>query len=90
MPLYRLNKFAFAPAFSYLIIKYHHMKKECYLLEKCGFFNKYNCSGEIDCQEYIEKYCRGEMMIHCKRLQYRNRIGVAPSDDMMPSGAMMR
>jgi hypothetical protein len=66
------------------------MMKECYLLEKCGFFNKYNCSGEIDCQEYIEKYCRGDMMIHCKRLQYRNRIGVAPSDDMMPSGAMMR
>jgi hypothetical protein len=63
--------------------------KECYLLEKCGFFNKYNCAGGIDCQEFIAKYCKGELMQSCKRLQYRNRYGVAPSDDMLPTGAMM-
>lgn len=63
--------------------------KECYLLEKCGFFNKYNHAGGIDCQGFIAKYCKGELMDSCKRLQYRNRFGVAPSDDMMPTGAMM-
>jgi hypothetical protein len=64
--------------------------KECYLLEKCGFFNKYDGSGEVNCQEFIKDYCKGESMQICKRLQYRNQYGVAPSDDMMPTGAMMR
>jgi hypothetical protein len=64
--------------------------KECYLLEKCGFFNKYKYSGEINCQEFIKKYCKGESMDDCERLIYRNLYGVAPSDDMMPTGAMMQ
>ena len=63
---------------------------ECYLLEKCGFFNKYNCSGEINCQEFIKNYCKGENVNNCKRIQYRNHYGITPSDDMMPSGEMMR
>ena len=63
--------------------------KECYLLEKCGFFNKYNCRGDVFCQEFIDKYCKGDFMNDCERLQYRNRYGVAPSDEMMPTGAMM-
>jgi hypothetical protein len=63
--------------------------EECFLLEKCGFFNRYNCSGDINCQELIETYCRGERMQECKRLQYRNHYGVAPSDNMMPTGKII-
>jgi len=64
--------------------------KECYLLEKCGFFNKYNCRGIINCQEFIDTYCRGDKMEACRRLQYHNRYGVAPSDEMMPTGKMVK
>jgi hypothetical protein len=63
--------------------------KECHMLEKCGFFNKYHNSSEVNCHEFIERYCRGELQNGCKRLQYRNRYGVAPSEDMMPTGEMM-
>jgi len=64
--------------------------KECFLLEKCGFFNKYNCSGEINCQEFIDIYCKGEKKPECKRLQYHNHYGVAPSAEMMPNGIMLK
>jgi hypothetical protein len=63
--------------------------KECYLLERCGFFNKYSAHPEVNCQEFIDQYCKGEKMNECKRLQYRNQYGVAPSDDMMPNGLMI-
>jgi hypothetical protein len=63
---------------------------ECFLLEKCGFFIRYASSGEVDCDQLIETYCKGNAMHDCKRLQYFNKYGVAPSDHMKPDGTMIR
>lgn len=64
--------------------------KECYLLEKCGFFIRYGDSLEIDCDRVINTYCKGPQVDQCKRLQYFNQYGVSPSDNMSPDGNMIR
>jgi hypothetical protein len=62
---------------------------ECHLLEKCGFFSRYGSNKEIDCDKLIRDFCRGPQQAECRRLQYRNRYGVPPSDNMLPDGRMI-
>ena len=62
------------------------MEKECEMLSKCGFFKKYNNSYVVACKGFIAMYCKGDKMNECKRLEYKKKHGVAPSDNMMPSG----
>ncbi|MBN1531623.1 MAG: hypothetical protein JXA20_03075 [Spirochaetes bacterium] len=64
------------------------MSQECELLEKCGFFKKYNEINSLACRGFIANYCKGPKIDQCKRKEYRNRYGVPPSDDMMPDGQM--
>ncbi len=64
------------------------MVGQCELLEKCGFFRKYQTGREAACNGFINQYCKGPKMEQCKRKQYRQQHGVAPSDDMLPSGQM--
>lgn len=61
----------------------------CELLEKCGFFKKYQETKDLACKGFIREYCNGSRMSECKRKKYREEHGEAPSDDMMPSGHMM-
>lgn len=59
---------------------------ECELLNTCAFFAKYNDKKDTACRGFIALYCKGEKMAQCKRLEFRKKHGVAPSEDMMPNG----
>jgi hypothetical protein len=62
---------------------------ECKFLPTCGFFKKYCQSNNLACQGFINLYCKGEKMDECKRLEYRNKNGVPPPENMMPSGQLL-
>lgn len=66
------------------------MSQECELLETCGFFKKYQATKDLVCKGFIQQYCCGPKMNECKRKQYRQEHGSPPSDDMMPTGHMVR
>lgn len=66
------------------------METQCALLEKCGFFRKYQATKDLACRGFIAQYCKGDSMNDCKRMEYRNTHGVPPEDDMMPNGMMIR
>lgn len=66
------------------------MENQCELLEKCGFFRKYESSKELACKGFINQYCKGPKQSECKRLEFRQKNGVPPVDDMMPSGQLIR
>lgn len=63
------------------------MENECKLLDTCGFFNKYQSTQDLACKGFISLYCKGPKMKECKRLEYREKNGKSPNDDMMPNGA---
>ena len=63
--------------------------KECVNLANCGFFKKYCTTKDLACRGFIARYCKGEKMEECKRLQYKKQHGVPPSDDMMPTGQVI-
>ncbi len=65
------------------------MENECELLEKCGFFKKYQSTKDLACKGFISSYCRGLKMNECKRKEYRQKNGTPPVDEMMPSGQMI-
>jgi hypothetical protein len=66
------------------------MENQCELLSKCGFFKKYESSKELACKGFINQYCNGPKKAECKRLEYRQKNGVPPVDDMMPSGQIIK
>ena len=61
----------------------------CELLDKCGFFTKYQNTIDMACRGFIRMYCKGDKMNECKRMEYRRQHGVPPTEDMMPSGQIM-
>jgi hypothetical protein len=65
------------------------MAQECELLDKCGFFKKYQPTKDLACKGFIQQYCRGPKMTECKRKEHRQKHGIPPSDDMMPNGDTM-
>lgn len=62
---------------------------ECDLLEKCGFFRKYQEAQDMACRGFIKSFCKGAKMNECERKKYRLLNGLAPDDDMMPNGMMI-
>lgn len=62
------------------------MAKECNLMAKCGFFNKYRSTKELVCIGSIRQYCMGPKLDECKRKEHRKKTGSAAPEDMMPSG----
>lgn len=66
------------------------MSTACANLQNCGFFVKYGAKKNLACQGFISMYCKGEKMMECKRMAFKKENGVPPSDDMMPSGQMVR
>jgi hypothetical protein len=66
------------------------MAQECELLDKCGFFKKYQNTKELTCKGFIRQYCTGPKMDECKRKEYRKQHGQPPPDDMMPPGGITR
>jgi len=65
------------------------MAGDCELLDRCGYFKKYQSSKELVCRGFIRHYCRGADQVNCKRRAYRAEHGMPPSDDMMPTGHMV-
>lgn len=65
------------------------MNKECINLKNCGFFIKYAATKDLACKGFIARYCKGEKMIECKRMLYKKEHGIAPSNDMMPTGQLI-
>lgn len=65
------------------------MNQECKFLANCGFFRKYRETKDLACRGFINQYCRGPKMDQCKRMEYRNKYGKPPSDDMLPNGLMI-
>jgi len=65
-------------------------EQKCELLEKCGFFAKYTNTKELACKGFMNQYCNGSKMNQCKRKEFRQKHGVPPSDDMMPSGQFIK
>lgn len=65
------------------------MPEECEMLNRCGFFKKYQPIKELACWGFISLYCRGPMQEACERKKYRREHGAAPSEDMLPSGNMI-
>jgi hypothetical protein len=66
------------------------MAQECELLKECGFLRKYQNINPFACKGFIKKYCRGPRMPECKRMQYSLEHGTQPSDDMLPTGDILR
>ena len=64
------------------------MDMNCELLEKCGFFRKFQAKNDTACRGFIRMYCTGPHMDECRRKEYRKQHGAPPSDDMMPNGAL--
>ena len=62
------------------------MAKDCSLLDKCGFFKKYQAAKDLACKGFVQQYCTGPKMNECMRLKYRLEHGTPPPDDMMPTG----
>jgi len=62
---------------------------ECELINRCGFFAKYQESKDLACRGFMNLYCRGPQQSECKRLQYRAKHGFPPGDDMLPTGQMV-
>jgi hypothetical protein len=65
------------------------MAQKCSLLDKCGFFKKYQTAKDLACKGFVQKYCTGPKMNECKRMEYRLKHGTPPCDEMMPTGRMV-
>ena len=61
----------------------------CELLDECGFFKKYQATKDLACKGFVNMYCKGDKEGQCKRKAYREEHGAPPSDDMMPTGALI-
>ncbi len=59
---------------------------ECINLPKCGFFIKYCETKNLACQGFITRYCKGGRIEDCERFKYKQTHGIAPPDNMMPTG----
>jgi hypothetical protein len=62
---------------------------ECELLETCGLFKKYQPTNGLACEWFMGQYCVGPGIANCRRKRHYLRHGTPPSDDMLPTGAMI-
>lgn len=62
---------------------------DCELLDRCGFFKKYQHSLDLACRGFMNSYCTGPKMDECLRKKFRAEHGCPPDDDMLPSGQLM-
>ncbi len=64
--------------------------RDCELLSRCGFFIKYCQTKDLACKGFMRMYCKGDKQEECKRKIFRKQHGKPPSDDMLPSGQMIK
>lgn len=63
---------------------------DCPNLAGCGFVKKYGESKSLAVKGFVNLYCKSDKQNECVRKAYKAAHGVAPADEMMPNGAMMR
>ena len=62
----------------------------CPKLEECGFTKKWQESNYLAIMGFINMYCKGDKQQECVRLNYFEEHGDKPSDDLMPSGKILK
>ena len=63
----------------------------CERLNKCSFFKKYKEDlAPTDYQLLMENYCKGALMSRCSRLEYEQKNGHKPPDNLSPIGEYLR
>jgi len=66
------------------------MAENCELLEKCGFFNKFQGNSEVVKAGWIRAFCQTKDRSEtCKRKQIRRQTGSPPADNMAPTGKLV-
>lgn len=66
------------------------MVEKCELLDKCGFFLNFTSNLEVIKQKWITLYCEDKSISEqCERKKIRAATGVAPVDNMAPTGKLM-
>ena len=66
------------------------ISRKCELLETCGFFLKFTSDMEVIKKGWIYMYCDDRYMSdQCLRKIFRQKTGVAPPDNMTPTGIFM-
>lgn len=62
----------------------------CELLAECSFFKAYSQRHSELCNNMIAEYCRGARQNLCKRKQHLLKHSEHPSENMLPSGSIIR
>lgn len=64
--------------------------EKCELLEKCGFFLNFKGNPDVIKQGWIRMFCESkEKSEKCERKKKRKQTGMAPADNMAPTGKML-
>ncbi len=64
--------------------------EKCELLDTCGFFKNFKGNSEVVKQGWIKMFCEDKNKSErCARKKYREQHGVAPVDNMSPTGKML-
>lgn len=66
------------------------MSDRCERIEKCGFFLNYEGNSEVIKQGWINMFCtNAESSDQCTRKAAFLRTGLAPPDNMAPTGKLL-
>ncbi|MBN1436725.1 MAG: hypothetical protein JW936_06600 [Sedimentisphaerales bacterium] len=66
------------------------MSDECEFLSKCGFFQNFSGNSETVKEGWIKIFCKDKDKSEtCKRSQIRRETGIAPPDNMTPTGKLL-
>ncbi|HEX2965132.1 MAG TPA: hypothetical protein VHO84_05080 [Syntrophorhabdaceae bacterium] len=66
------------------------MKKNCELLDTCGFFKNFNQNAGVEERSWIRMYCESPITSDsCQRKLFRSKTGLAPADNMAPTGKIL-
>lgn len=62
----------------------------CPKLEDCGFMEKWKDTNYLAIMGFINIYCQGDKQKECVRRDYFTKHNEKPSDDLMPSGKILK
>lgn len=66
------------------------MGDQCELIEKCGFFLRYNKRSDAVVQGWIKMFCESKVKAtQCQRKKIKDATGAPPPDNMTPTGTIL-
>lgn len=66
------------------------MSEKCKIIEKCGFFLRYEGSSEATNQGWIRMFCgSADKSVECKRKLHYQQTRELPPDNMTPTGTLL-